>query len=74
MKKIDLKKTLFELTEEYPELIEILFEIGFLGVKDPNMRITHGKLTTIPQGCKMQGKNLEDVANKLREKGFNVKT
>lgn len=72
MKKIDLKKTLFELTEEYPELIEILFDIGFLGVRDPTMRITHGKMTTIPQGCKMQGINLEDVVNKLRNKGFEV--
>ncbi len=74
MKIIDLKKTLYELTEEYPELIEILFELGFLGVRDPAMRRTHGRLTTIPQGCEMQGKNVEDVVNKLRQKGFDVNT
>ena len=30
MKKLDLSKNVYELTEEYPELIEILFEIGIL--------------------------------------------
>ncbi len=74
MKEIDLKKTVYELTEEYHELIDILKELGFLGVGNPIARRTLGRVTTIPQGCEKQGKNLEDVVNKLREKGFDVKT
>jgi len=51
MKEIDLNKSVYELTETYPELIEILKELGFLGVVNPVVRKTIGRMTTIPQGC-----------------------
>ena len=73
MKEIDLKKTVYELTEQYPELIEILKEMGFLGVANPVARKTLGRMTTIPQGCQKQGKDLSEVTKKLEEKGFKVK-
>ena len=63
MKKISLKKSVYELTEEYPELINILKEMGFLGVANPVVRNTLGRKITIPEGCKKQGKQLEDVLN-----------
>lgn len=73
MKKIDLNKTLYDLTEENPELIEILFKLGFLGVGNPATRNTHGKIMTIPKGCEMLGMNLTDVVNALKEKGYDPK-
>ena len=73
LKLIDLKKNVYELTETYPELIEILKEMGFLGVANPIARKTLGKVTTIPQGCKKQGKDLNEVIKKLKELGFKVK-
>lgn len=72
MKPIDLNKNVYELTEEYPELTEVLKELGFLGVANPVVRKTMGKKTTIPQGAKMQGKNMDDVLAYLKEKGFTV--
>ena len=72
MKEIDLDKTLYELTEQYPELIDILKELGFLGVINPLIRKTLGRKTTIPEGCKKQGKDLNEVIKKLQEKGFMV--
>jgi hypothetical protein len=73
LKLIDLKKNVYELTETYPELIEVLKEMGFLGVANPIARKTLGKLTTIPQGCKKQGEDLNEVIKKLKELGFKVK-
>ena len=73
LKHIDLNKNVYELTETYPELIEILKEMGFLGVANPIARKTLGKLTTIPQGCKKQGEDLNEVIKKLKELGFKVK-
>lgn len=72
MKKVDLNKSAYELTQEYPELIEILKDLGFLGVGNPIIRRTLGKVTTIPEGCRKQGKDLNEVINKLKEKGFQV--
>ncbi len=73
LKHIDLNKNVYELTETYPELIEVLKEMGFLGVANPIARKTLGKVTTIPQGCKKQGKDLNEVIKKLEELGFKVK-
>ena len=74
MKEIDLNLTLFELTETYPELIDILKDLGFAGVAVPELRNTHGKMTTIPQGCQAHGTDLDEVVSELREHGFEVKS
>ncbi len=73
MKEIDLKKNLYELTEAYPELIEILKGMGFFGVANPLVRKTLGRVTTIPQGCEKQKKDLDKVIKELQEAGFEVK-
>ncbi|MDD5208610.1 MAG: DUF1858 domain-containing protein [Elusimicrobiales bacterium] len=72
-KTIDLDKTLYDLTTEYPELTDILFDIGFMGVKNPVMRESHGKQMTIRSGCGHLGIDLTEVSAALREKGFTVK-
>ena len=73
MKEIDLKKSVYELTEAYPELIGILKELGFLGVANPVARNTLGRVTTIPQGCEKMKQDLSKVIAKLKEAGFEVK-
>jgi len=73
LKHIDLNKNVYELTETYPELIEILKEMGFFGVANPIARKTLGKVTTISQDCKKQGKDLNEVMKKLKELGFKIK-
>jgi len=47
--------------------------MGFLGVTNPLARKTLGKVTTIPQGCKKQGEDLDEVIKKLKELGFKIK-
>jgi hypothetical protein len=72
MKKIDLNKSIYELTEEFPELIEILKDMGFIGVINPIIRKTIGRKTTLLEGIKKQGKDLEEVFKKLKDKGFEI--
>ncbi len=74
MKEIDLKKSVYELTVAFPDLTGILKELGFLGVANPVVRNTLGRVTTIPQGCEKQGKYLAEVIKKLEENGFKVKS
>lgn len=73
MKEIDLKSTVYDLTETYPELIEIFKEIGFAGLANPLLRKTIGRKTTLLQGCKKQGKDVNEVIKKLEKEGFKVK-
>ncbi len=74
MKEIDLEKSVYELTEAYPELIDILKELGFFGVASAVARNTLGRVTTIPQGCQKQGQELVNVIKKLEDAGFVVKS
>ncbi|MEE8418592.1 MAG: DUF1858 domain-containing protein [Dehalococcoidales bacterium] len=73
MKEIDLTKSVYDLTEAYPELIEILKEMGFLGVANTVARNTMGRVTTIPQGCQKMGLDMDEVVEKLTEAGFEIK-
>ncbi len=72
MKRINLNSTVYEITEQYPELIDILPELGFVGVKNPIARRTVGKLTTLTEGAKKLGIDLNKVIEKLREEGFEL--
>lgn len=73
-KLIDLDKTLFDVTAQYPETIDILFELGFMGVKNQAMREGHGRQMTLRAGCGHLGLELGAVAETLRAKGFTVKS
>jgi hypothetical protein len=72
MRQIDLSKSVYELTEQYPELIDILKELGLLGVSNEVTRKTLGRMTTIPQGCEKMGKPLDEVKVVLNQQGFNL--
>jgi len=72
MKEIDVNMTVYDITTKFPELINLLADMGFLGVKNPILRNTLGKVTTLKQGCEKQGKNINEIINKLIEKGYKV--
>ncbi|MGM0365788.1 MAG: DUF1858 domain-containing protein [Actinomycetota bacterium] len=73
MKEIDLNKSVYQLTEEYPELAGILKEMGFLGAANPVVRKTLGRKTNIIKGSEKQGKDLGEVIKRLEEEGFKIK-
>jgi uncharacterized protein len=72
MKEINLKKSLYDLTEEYPELVPALAGLGFPCVGNPILRASHGKLMTIPDGCRRNGLDIESIIRDLEKKGFKV--
>jgi multimeric flavodoxin WrbA len=66
MKSIDINKSIYELTEEYPELIDVLREIGFKDITNPFSRKTAGKVMTLTKGCRMKDMDIDEVLKKLR--------
>ncbi len=72
MKKLDLNQNILTLTEQYPELIDLLKELGFTEITNPVMRKTAGRVMTIPKGCQMKGVSLDTVKGKLEEHGFTI--
>ena len=71
-KKINLNQTVFELTNEYPELIDIMESLGFSEMANKAMRESMGKLTTIPKGAKMKKIPMEKIITALMENGFEL--
>lgn len=53
-KKIDLNKTVFELTEQYPELIDIMTGLGFTEITKKPVLNSVGKIMTIPKGANVE--------------------
>ena len=71
-KKLDLSKTVFELTEQYPELIDIMAKLGFTEITKKPVLHSVGKIMTIPKGAKMKNISMMDVVSTLMANGFEL--
>ena len=72
-KTVRLDETLFEVTERFPALVEVLYEAGFMGVKNEAMRTSHGRQMTLRSGCGHLGLNEGALKAALEAKGYTVK-
>ena len=71
-KRLDLNKTVYELTQEYPELIDIMTGLGFKEITKKAMLHSVGKVMTIPKGAKMKNIPMMDVVTTLVRQGFEL--
>ena len=71
-KKLDLSKTVFELTEQYPELIDIMAKLGFTEITKKPVLHSVGKIMTIPKGAMMKNISMMDVVSTLMANGFEL--
>lgn len=72
IKKIDFSKNVATLCKEYPELVDILVELGFKPLKNPVLRNLIGKQVTIPQASAKMGVEMDRILFALAENGFAV--
>ena len=71
-KTIDVTQSVYQLTQAFPELIDILASLGFSEIRKKAIRLSVGKLMTISQGASMRGISMEAVAKALKANGFTV--
>lgn len=72
-KVINLNSSVHDLCKEYPEIIEVLKELGFDQIAKPAMLNTAGHFMTIPKGAVMKGVELGRIKIELENKGFSIK-
>jgi len=72
-KIIDLTKSIKELAEEYPEVIEIMKHLGFENITNTIMLNTAGRYMTLPKGAKMKHIDLESVKKEFVHRGYLIK-
>lgn len=71
-KTIDFSRSVYELVTEYPDLVDIMAELGFTEIKNPAMLHSVGKLMTIPKGAKIKNIPMEKVLMALIQHGFTL--
>ncbi|MGE5582196.1 MAG: DUF1858 domain-containing protein [Bacillota bacterium] len=72
-KIIDFAKTVSEICREYPEVIEIMKELGFSDITNPGMLNTAGRFMTIPKGAAMKGIGLDKIKTAFHAHGYQIK-
>ena len=71
-KILDLNQTVYELCNQYPEIISIMVEIGFENITKPGVLQTAGRVMTLPKGCRMKGISLDTVKEAFQHNGFTI--
>lgn len=71
-KMLDLSKSVYDLIREYPEVAEIMKELGFESITNPAMLNTAGRIMTIPKGAVMKNIDIEHIKEVFRGKGFEI--
>lgn len=71
-KKLDLSKSVYDLVTEYPEVVDIMKELGFSEITNKLMLNSVGKIMTIPKGAKMKGVSMVDIVGAFMKAGFTL--
>ncbi len=69
-KTISLNQSVYELGTQYPEILEILKDLGFTDIAKPGMLQTAGRFMTLPKGAAMKKISIEKVKQALIENNF----
>lgn len=71
-KRISLEDTIYEIVTMFPELKEILWELGFKEIIKPGMLQTFGKHMNLKKGATAKRLELSEIIVKLEAHGFSV--
>lgn len=70
MKIIDLKSSVYDLVSQYPELKQILADLGFSEISKSVMLNSIGKMMTLEKGSQIKGIPMEVIIETLEKNGF----
>ena len=71
-KILDLDKSVASLVKEYPEVADIMAELGFTEIKNPAMLASVGRIMNLKKGSQMKKIPMEEIVRVFREKGFEI--
>ncbi|MCG1011343.1 DUF1858 domain-containing protein [Tepidanaerobacter sp. GT38] len=70
---IDLSKSVYEICKNYPEVVDIMKDLGFENITSPGMLNTAGRFMTIPKGAAMKHIPMEKIKEAFAAKGYELK-
>ena len=72
MKQLNLNQTVYQATQQYPELIGIISDMGFPQIRNEFLRNTLGKKYTIHEAIDVLNLNKEKMFEALINNGFEI--
>jgi hypothetical protein len=70
--RIDSNMSIFNLVRLYPQVKEIMAEIGFHDILKPGMLQSAGRIMTIEKGAQMKKIDWTDIDKIFKEHGFYI--
>ena len=71
-KILDLDKSVASLVKEYPEVVDIMADLGFTEIKNPAMLASVGRIMNLKKGSQMKKIPMEEIVRAFREEGFEI--
>ncbi|WP_019229779.1 DUF1858 domain-containing protein [Sedimentibacter sp. B4] len=71
--EIDFNKSVHDLCKEYPDVKNILAELGFSDITKPGMLETAGRFMTIKKGSITKGIEIEKIKQEFIKRGYEIK-
>ncbi|MBR1701815.1 MAG: DUF438 domain-containing protein [Lachnospiraceae bacterium] len=72
MKELNINKTVAELVLEYPEVSDIMVDLGFKDITSSAALKFMGKVMTIPKGAAVKGIPMDKIIAAFEDNGFSV--
>ncbi|SHI57717.1 DUF1858 domain-containing protein [Lutispora thermophila] len=71
-KKINITKSVYEICKDYPDVIEIMKNLGFESITNPGMINTAGRFMTIPKGASMKNISMDKIREEFAKNGYEI--
>lgn len=71
-KVLKMDETIFDLVGRYPEIMDIMVELGFRDIAKPGMLQTAGRFMTLTKGIKLKKMNQDTVRQAFEAQGFEI--
>lgn len=72
MIRIPLTSSLYDIVKTYPEVKEIMIQLGFAQIAQPGMLATAGHYMTIDKGAQLKKIPMENVTAAFAAAGFEL--
>ncbi|MCL2834759.1 MAG: DUF1858 domain-containing protein [Treponema sp.] len=73
VKVLDLNQSVYDICVKYPEIKQMMVNLGFTDLGKPGILQTAGRFMTIPRGAKMKNIDLELIKKNIRDLGYEIK-
>ena len=70
MIEINISKKIYDIVNEYPDVKDIMTEIGFADIAKPGTLQSAGRIMTLEKGARIKNIPLEEIEETFKKYGY----